>query len=1145
MTSKLSCTSLSTVHIAAELRNALVTNFTLTYSTKAAAITTTTNRNYNQEQSTRFFTSGAATLKQKHLKVPINVPKESIVMAANGLLDPNGNYPRRDYLTSLEGPAQKLWADQKIFEADAANDGRETYMVTFPYPYMNGRLHLGHVFTLSKIEFAANYQRLQGKNVLFPFGFHCTGMPIKAAADKIKYEMEEFGCPPDFSAEEEKVDSTDMKSKIAAKTGGLKRQWNILKSLGLKDDEIAPFADSAYWLKYFPPKTMQDLKAIGLSADWRRSFITTPANPYYDSFVRWQMTTLKERGYVDFGKRNTIYSPKDEQPCMDHDRSSGEGVGYTEYTVIKLKVLELPKTLKELKVTSSVYFVAATLRPETMYGQTNCYVHPELDYGVYEANKNELFICTPYCARNMKYQLADLPGGFGNIKQLATVKGQELLGVPLSAPLCQFERIYTFPMMTIIATMGTGIVCSVPSDSPDDYVNFISLKKKPEWRAKFGITDEMIMPYDPVPIINTPELGDISAEKCVHDMKISGPNDKAKLEEAKKLCYYKGFHHGTMIIGEYKGKSVIEAKEAIKKQLLASGQAVLYAEPAGKVVSRSGDECVVALVDQWYIDYGNTEWKARVQKLLEKMEAYEDDVKLQFKSQIENLHEWACSRSFGLGTLIPWDERFLVESLSDSTIYMAYYTVAHLLHGGSLDGKDGTSPLNITPEQMNMAAWNYIFLGVEPESECTIPRASLDKMRAEFEYWYPLNVRVSGKDLINNHLTFFLFTHEAIWGDKYFPKAIKCNGHLKLNNAKMSKSDGNFITLIESVKSFGADPTRFALADAGDSTEDANVDYGVLSKIILKLYTLKDLMEESASKVTAGSYRRGELNYYDIIVLNNMKLHVKSSAKQYENLAFHAMMKYAFHHHTSLYSFYKDVTSDEGMGMHEEVVKTYLHTQTLMLAPITPHLCEKLWEIIGFGGSILKEGRWSSMKDDHDSELQAILDHSNRVLTDVRMKFIAKTDPKKQPKPKKGQAPQPLKIPTGCIIYVAKSYRASSKKLLDFLDNLYHNDKALFQDKKYISTFIMNDAELKDQSKRLMPFVANLQAEVISSGDASLLSTKIKFDEFEHLGRMTNFFARSMQFKKVEIQWAHECEDANAVSNVDPMNPAVSFTFDD
>ena len=63
---------------------------------------------------------------------------------------------------------------------------------------MNGLLHLGHAFSLSKVEFATQYQRLRGKRVLFPFAFHCTGMPIKAAADKIRREMEVYGNPPVF-----------------------------------------------------------------------------------------------------------------------------------------------------------------------------------------------------------------------------------------------------------------------------------------------------------------------------------------------------------------------------------------------------------------------------------------------------------------------------------------------------------------------------------------------------------------------------------------------------------------------------------------------------------------------------------------------------------------------------------------------------------------------------------------------------------------------------------------------------------------------------------------------------------------------------------------------------------------------------------
>ena len=64
---------------------------------------------------------------------------------------------------------------------------------------MNGLLHIGHGFSLSKAEFAVAFQRLQGKKALFPFAFHCTGMPIQAAAVKLKKEYETYGSPvPNF-----------------------------------------------------------------------------------------------------------------------------------------------------------------------------------------------------------------------------------------------------------------------------------------------------------------------------------------------------------------------------------------------------------------------------------------------------------------------------------------------------------------------------------------------------------------------------------------------------------------------------------------------------------------------------------------------------------------------------------------------------------------------------------------------------------------------------------------------------------------------------------------------------------------------------------------------------------------------------------
>lgn len=51
-----------------------------------------------------------------------------------------------------------------------------------------------------------------------------------------------------------------------------------------------------------------------------------------------------------------------------------------------------------------IYLVAATLRPETMYGQTNCWIQPEIKYVLFETVDNEYFICTRRAARNMCFQ---------------------------------------------------------------------------------------------------------------------------------------------------------------------------------------------------------------------------------------------------------------------------------------------------------------------------------------------------------------------------------------------------------------------------------------------------------------------------------------------------------------------------------------------------------------------------------------------------------------------------------------------------------------------------------------------------------------------------------------------------------------------
>ena len=93
---------------------------------------------------------------------------------------------------------------------------------------------------------------------------------------------------------------------------------------------------------------------------------------------------------------------------------------------------------------------------------------------------------------------------------------------------------------------------------------------------------------------------------------------------------------------------------------------------------------------------------------------------------------------------------------------MSYYTVSHLLQEYALDGSKG-GPSGIKPEQMTPEVWDYIYFNNIKFPKTDIPKATLEKMKQEFQYWYPVDLRVSGKDLVPNHLTYFLYCHAAIW----------------------------------------------------------------------------------------------------------------------------------------------------------------------------------------------------------------------------------------------------------------------------------------------------------------------------------------------------------------------------------------------
>jgi len=135
--------------------------------------------------------------------------------------------------------------------------------------------------------------------------------------------------------------------------------------------------------------------------------------------------------------------------------------------------------------------------------------------------------------------------------------------------------------------------------------------KKPEF---YKVKPEWVANLTPVPVISTPTYGEMTAPAVVKKLKINSQKDTKQLAEAKEIAYKEGFYNGIMLVGDFKGEPVQEAKVKVRAQMIKKGDALPYAEPEGLVVSRSGDDCVVALIDQWYIDYGEESWKAVAEK---------------------------------------------------------------------------------------------------------------------------------------------------------------------------------------------------------------------------------------------------------------------------------------------------------------------------------------------------------------------------------------------------------------------------------------------------------------------------------------------------------------------------------------------------
>ncbi|WP_370685266.1 leucine--tRNA ligase [Sulfolobus acidocaldarius] len=932
---------------------------------------------------------------------------------------------------------QKEWENKRVFDA-TPDPNKKKFFTTIAFPYPNSPFHLGHGRTYVTGDIYARYMRMRGYNVLFPMAFHYTGTPIIAMADDV--------------------------------AKGDKELIDIFKSIyEIPDDVISKLVDPLFMANYFKEEIKQAMKEIGLSIDWRREFTTI--DPEFSSFIIWQFRKLQEKGFIVRDTHPVGWCPVHHIPVGMHDTK-----GDMEPEIGEFVLIYFDSDMGILPV--------ATLRPETVFGAIAVWVNPHESYSIVEIDGKK-YVMSEKASSKLSFQI-------DNLKVITVVKGSELVKHSAVNPITGKE-VPIIGANFVDPLTGTGVVMSVPAHAPFDY---FYLKKT---KSELSI----------ISVIRVEGMGETLAKDLVEKSNPQNDNDLKKLtEQVYRIEYNKGVMID--ITKLVKPEYVEELKPLVNLPVPAARQKItefitqkglgrkIYEIMNRPVYCRCGNEVVVKILkDQWFLDYGNQEWKDLARKSIESIRFIPPEIKKDFEFVVDWLQKRACARTRGLGTPLPWDKKWIIESLSDSTIYMAFYTIAHRLKEHKLK-----------PSQLTYEFWEYIMLGNGNPDEISkisgIPVEVIKAMRDEFLYWYPLDVRHSGKDLVPNHLSFFIFNHAAIFPHQLWPKGIAVNGFVLYDGKKMSKSLRNIVPLRKAIRMYSPDVIRIALTTNADIGSDVNFSDSYAKSIIDTLKNYYDLLEKLKEF-------KGEDEGFPEKWLKSKFYQMVINVTQYmDSLDLRSSSNEILYNFSSYINEYFELVRSEGREPNGKLLSQILQIWIKLLSPFAPHFAEELWHKIGKNTLVSLES-WPII-DQSNVDLFIDLTHTyhRKLLNDIQAILSVYKD-----------TPKSIKI------FVA------NKEFLNVLRDAIN----IVQKGGQLRQLMEIHKPKGKQDARLYQKIYEEAREI--DDDMKKLVTNFDFDEKDLLDKGLKYLSYKLGIKEIRILDASEMDRTKYNKDALPLRPAI------
>lgn len=357
----------------------------------------------------------------------------------------------------VEKKWQKIWEEEKRFEVPNTVEGKENRYILIEFPYPSGKgLHLGHCRSYTAIDAYARKKRLEGYNVMFPFGTDAYGLEAERTA------IREHKAPQEIV------------------------ERNI--------------------------KTFQSqVKAIGMSIDWSRTINT--CDPDYYKWTQWQFIQFFKHGLADKREMTVNYCPncgvlaneevEDGTCCQCHAETTQKSKAqwvlkmteYGERLADDLKDTDFMEHIKtsqinwigksegvqvEFNIVGGGKFSIFTTCIETIYGITFMVVAPESKL------VDELKPRIKNWAEVESYRKATAKKSeFDRSEMNKDKSGCKLEGIMAINPV-NGKEVPVYIGDFVIASYGTGAVMAVPTHDQRDY----------EFADKYGIEKIQVIEGD-------------------------------------------------------------------------------------------------------------------------------------------------------------------------------------------------------------------------------------------------------------------------------------------------------------------------------------------------------------------------------------------------------------------------------------------------------------------------------------------------------------------------------------------------------------------------------------------------------------------------------------------------------------------------